>query len=65
VNTTGTCEKTDTPLTRAAAGSFATCSDLLRVAAEQWPHKSPEDQEIERRFIARDLAAFEASQIRD
>lgn len=33
---------------------------LLRVAAEQWPNKSPEDQQHERRFIARDLAAYEA-----
>jgi hypothetical protein len=31
--------------------------DLLKVAAEQWAHKSPADQEIERRFIARDYAA--------
>jgi hypothetical protein len=29
---------------------------LLRVAAAQWAHKSPADQEIERRFIARDFA---------
>jgi hypothetical protein len=33
---------------------------LLRVAAAQWAHKSAADQEIERRFIARDFAAFEA-----
>ena len=29
---------------------------LLRVAAAQWAHKSPADQEIERRFIKRDFA---------
>ena len=33
---------------------------LLRIAAEQWPHKSAEDREHERRFIARDLAAYNA-----
>lgn len=31
---------------------------LLRIASEQWPHKSPEDQAIERRFIERDYAAL-------
>jgi hypothetical protein len=40
-------------------------ASLLRVAEAQWPHKSPEDQEIERRFIERDLAAFEAARIGD
>lgn len=32
----------------------------LRVALEQWPHKSAEDREHERRFIARDMAALDA-----
>jgi len=31
----------------------------LRVAAAQYPRKSPEDQAIERRYMARDLAAVE------
>lgn len=31
---------------------------LLRVAAEQWPNKSPEDQAIERKFIERDYRAL-------
>lgn len=35
----------------------ARLESLLRIAAEQWPHKSPEDREHERRFIARDMAA--------
>lgn len=30
----------------------------LRIASEQWAHKSPEDQAIERRFIERDYAAL-------
>jgi hypothetical protein len=29
---------------------------LLRIALEQWAHKSPADQESERRFIKRDFA---------
>ena len=33
---------------------------LLRIAAEQWPHKSAEDQAHERWFIERDLSAYEA-----
>lgn len=32
----------------------------LRIAAEQYPLKSEADQAIERRFIARDLAAYDA-----
>jgi len=32
--------------------------NLLRIAAEQWPHKSPEDQAVERRFIERDYLAL-------
>lgn len=32
----------------------ARLESLLRIAAEQWPHKSPEDQAIERKFIERD-----------
>ena len=31
---------------------------LLRIAAEQWPLKSPEDQATERRFIERDYLAL-------
>jgi len=31
---------------------------LLRIAAEQWSHKSPEDQATERRFIERDYKAL-------
>ena len=38
----------------------ARLESLLRIALEQWPHKSAEDREHERRFIARDLAALEA-----
>ena len=33
---------------------------LLRIAHEQYPHKSPEDQAHERRFMARDFESFEA-----
>lgn len=33
---------------------------LLRVALEQWEFKNAEDREVERRLIARDLAALEA-----
>jgi hypothetical protein len=33
---------------------------LLRIALEQWAFKNSEDREVERRFIARDLAALEA-----
>lgn len=32
---------------------------LLRVALEQWPFKSAEDREHERRLIARDLDALD------
>jgi hypothetical protein len=34
---------------------------LLRIALEQWQHKNAEDREVEKRFIARDLAALEAA----
>lgn len=60
-NGTGTCAKSGTPLTQTGAGEFASRSgleSLLRIAAEQWPHKSPEDQAIERRFIERDYLAL-------
>lgn len=36
----------------------ARLESLLRIAAEQWPHKSPEDQAVERRFIERDYLAL-------
>ena len=47
---------------RAEAVPRVTLATLLRIAAEQWPHKSPADQAIERRFMARDLAAFEQTE---
>jgi hypothetical protein len=37
---------------------------LLRIALEQWPHKNAEDREVEKRFIARDLAALDMVRIR-
>ena len=36
---------------------------LLRIAAEQWPHKSPEDQAVERRFIERDYLALTGNRL--
>ena len=37
----------------------ARLESLLRIAAEQYASKSPEDQKHERRFIARDLEALQ------
>lgn len=37
---------------------------LLAFASEQWAHKSPEDQAIERRFIERDYRALTAASSR-
>lgn len=33
---------------------------LLRVALEQWPFKNEADREVEKRLIARDMAALDA-----
>ena len=41
----------------------ARLESLLRIAAEQWPHKSPEDQAVERRFIERDYLALTGNRL--
>ena len=48
--------KTDRIGHRSDTTDRARLEALLRVAAAQWAHKPPADQEIERRFIARDFA---------
>ena len=54
---------TETLRHQSVTSERASLEILLRVALEQWPHKSPEDQAHERRLIARDLAALEALRV--
>lgn len=44
---------------RSGTADRARLQSLLRIALEQYPHKSPEDQAHEWRFMSRDLAAHE------
>jgi hypothetical protein len=45
---------------RSGTTERARLEGLLRVALEQWPFKNEADREVERRLIARDVAAIDA-----